>query len=178
MTGPAKIGIAFTDNSLSQGLFWQPRVVLNDGTSVRPLGAIAFDPNIDREWSYTWDPLGGQKKSITNYRRSAPAEAERLFKKTLDPFLTIDQSCPAVRNSMTNVKTSRGCVPHTLRVTTVRRPRGYRLRWIPNRRGDVSFTLFGIGEVIHGNDLTIRSLHRPHVADIPVAAVPSQDDFV
>ena len=61
-TGQSQIGIVFTDNSTGVGgqLFWGPRLQTADGNSVFPNnGLFAIDANVDRFWSYSWDPDGG-----------------------------------------------------------------------------------------------------------------------
>ena len=63
-SGLAKIGIDFTDNG-TQNLHWGLRVIFDDGRlDFNDGGSIAgpyppIAPNVDRTWSYSWDPTAG-----------------------------------------------------------------------------------------------------------------------
>jgi len=60
--GLSQIGIVFTDNSTGAGgqLFWGPRLHTANGNAIFPNnGVVAIGTNIDRFWSYSWDPDGG-----------------------------------------------------------------------------------------------------------------------
>lgn len=59
--GNARVGITFTDNSTGFGgqLFWHATVALDDATIVGSGQVVPFTTNVDRTWSYTWEPSAG-----------------------------------------------------------------------------------------------------------------------
>lgn len=60
-TGTAAVGLIFnTDDSLPGGDLYADAIILfSDGTEVRARVADSVSANVDRTWSYTWNPSGG-----------------------------------------------------------------------------------------------------------------------
>ncbi|MCP3693774.1 MAG: hypothetical protein GY917_16345, partial [Planctomycetaceae bacterium] len=58
--GPFKVGIGLTDNSQGNVLWWYGGILDNSGLAMDAVGHVVLELKSDHEWSYNWNPEGGQ----------------------------------------------------------------------------------------------------------------------